>query len=48
MPTAVVTTVIALEFDLEPAFVTSVVVASTLISPFTLTFVIAWLQGVAP
>ena len=48
MPTAVVTTVIALEFDLEPSFVTSVVIASTLISPFTLTFVIAWLQGVAP
>ena len=48
MPTAVVTTVIALEFDLEPSFVTSVVVASTVISPFTLTFVIAWLQGIAP
>jgi hypothetical protein len=45
MPTAVVTTVIALEFDLEPTFVTSVVVASTLISPFTIAFVISRLQG---
>lgn len=48
MPTAVVTTVIALEFDLEPAFVTSVVVVSTLLSPLTLTVVIAWLQGMTP
>jgi len=44
MPTAVVTTVIALEFDVEPAFVTSVVIASTAISPLTLTVIIAWLQ----
>jgi predicted permease len=44
MPTAVVTTIIALEFDVEPAFVTSVVVATTLISPFTLTLLIAYLQ----
>ena len=46
MPTAVVTTVIALEFDVEPAFVTSVVIASTLVSPFTLTMIIAALQQV--
>lgn len=46
MPTAVVTTVLALEFDLEPAFVTSVVVSTTLLSPFTLTLIIAWLQHI--
>ena len=44
MPTAVVTTVLALEFDVEPAFVTSTVVAATLASPFTLTLLIAWLK----
>ena len=44
MPTAVVTTVLALEFELEPDFVTSVVVATTAISPFTLTLLIAYLQ----
>jgi predicted permease len=46
MPTAVVTTIIALEFDAEPAFVTSVVVATTAVSPFTLTMLIAYLQQV--
>jgi len=46
MPAAVVTTVIALEYDLEPSFVTSVVVATTVISPFTLTLLIAYLQRV--
>ena len=45
MPTAVVTTVLALEFDVDPAFVTSVVVASTAISPLTLTLLIAYLQN---
>jgi predicted permease len=44
MPTAVVTTIIALEYDAEPAFVTSVVVATTALSPFTLTLLIAYLQ----
>lgn len=44
MPAAVVTTVLALEFDLEAAFVTSVVVATTLVSPFTVTALIAYLQ----
>lgn len=46
MPTAVVTTVIALEFDVEPALVTGVVIASTLMSPLTLTMIIAALQQV--
>jgi predicted permease len=47
MPTAVVTTIIALEYDAEPAFVTSVVVATTALSPLTLTLLIAYLQRVS-
>jgi predicted permease len=41
MPTAVTTTVLAIEFDAKPEFVTSVVFLSTLISPVTLTPIIA-------
>lgn len=44
MPSAVVTTVLALEFDLDAGFSTSVVMFSTLLSPFTLVFLIAYLQ----
>jgi predicted permease len=44
MPVAVVTTILALEFDVAPAFVTSVVFASTVLSPLTLTPLIAYLQ----
>lgn len=44
MPAAVVTTILALEFDVVPAFVTSVVFISTALSPFTLTALIAYLQ----
>jgi hypothetical protein len=44
MPAAVVTTIVALEFEVAPSFVTSVVFVSTLLSPLTLTAVIAWLQ----
>ena len=44
MPAAVVTTILALEFDVAPTFVTSVVFATTVISPFTLTALIAYLQ----
>jgi len=44
MPGAVVTTVLALEFDVAPAFVTSVVFLTTLLSPLTLTALIAYLQ----
>jgi predicted permease len=44
MPTAVVTTVLALEFDVEPSFVTNVVVVTTALSPLTLTLLIAFLQ----
>ena len=44
MPVAVVTTILALEFDVAPAFVTSAVFASTLLSPLTLTPLIAYLR----
>jgi predicted permease len=44
MPAAVVTTVLALEFDLDAGFSTSVVMFSTLLNPFTLVFLIAYLQ----
>ncbi|MCA9991504.1 MAG: AEC family transporter [Ardenticatenaceae bacterium] len=36
MPTAVITTVLATEFDVDPPLVTSIVVLSTLLSPITL------------
>ena len=44
MPSAVITTILALEFDASPDFVTSVVCVSTLLSPLTITFLIAYLQ----
>jgi hypothetical protein len=44
MPSAVITTVLAVEFDLDHSFVTSVVFVSTLLSPFTLVLLIAYLQ----
>ncbi len=44
MPTAVVTTILAVEFDVEPAFVTNTVFITTLLSPLTLTPLIAFLQ----
>ena len=37
MPTAVLSTILATEYDAEPAFVTTAVFASTLLSPLTLT-----------
>jgi len=43
MPSAVVCTILATEYDLEPEFVTSVVVVSTLLSPLTLTPLLAYL-----
>jgi predicted permease len=45
MPVAVVTTILALEFEIAPAFVTSAVFVSTLLSPLTLTPLIAYLGG---
>lgn len=47
MPTAVITTILALEFDVAPNFVTSVVVFATLLSPVTVTLLIAFLQRYA-
>ena len=44
MPVAVATTILALEFDLSPDFVTGAVFLSTILSPFTLTPLIAYLQ----
>jgi predicted permease len=44
MPVAVATTILAVEFQVEPAFVTSVVFLSTILSPLTLTPLIALLQ----
>ena len=44
MPTAVITTMLALEFGGAINFVTSAVCAATLLSPFTLTWIIAHLQ----
>jgi hypothetical protein len=44
MPVAVVTTILAVEFEVEPTFVTSVVFLSTILSPLTLTPLIALLK----
>jgi predicted permease len=43
MPTAVLTTVLATEFDAYPSFVTSVVFITTILSPLTLTPLLAYL-----
>ncbi|MFO7695160.1 MAG: AEC family transporter [Vicinamibacterales bacterium] len=45
MPSAVITTIVALEFDIAPAFVASVVVVTTLASPVTVSILIALLQS---
>jgi malate permease and related proteins len=45
MPVAVVTTILALEYDMAPAFVTSTVLLSTILSPLTLTPLIAYLRS---
>lgn len=44
MPVAVSTTILALEFDVEPDFVTGAVFVSTILSPFTLAPLIAYLK----
>jgi hypothetical protein len=44
MPVAVITTILALEYDLAPEFVTSAVFVSTVASPLTLTPLIAYLR----
>jgi len=43
MPAAVVTTVLAVEYDLDAPLVTGTVVFTTLLSPLTLTPIIAYL-----
>ncbi len=43
MPAAVMTTVLASEFDVEPAFMTAVVFTTTILSPLTLTPLLAYL-----
>jgi len=43
MPAAVLNTILAVEYDVEPAFVTAVVFVSTLVSPLTVTAVFALL-----
>ena len=43
MPTAVLTTVIATEYDVDPEFVTGVVLVTTIISPLTLTPLLVFL-----
>jgi hypothetical protein len=45
MPSAVLSTIIAIEFGVEPGFVTGAVLATTLLSPLTLTPLIALLGG---
>ncbi|HSO26787.1 MAG TPA: AEC family transporter, partial [Anaerolineales bacterium] len=45
MPTAVLTTVLATEYDAEPALVTATVFSTTLLSALTLTPVLALLGG---
>jgi predicted permease len=44
MPTAVITTILATEFDVRPGLVTSTVVLSTLLSAITLPLVITLLS----
>jgi predicted permease len=44
MPSAVITTILAVEFDVAPTLVTNVVFVTTVISPLTLTFLIAYLR----
>jgi len=45
MPSAVLTTVIATEYNSEPSFVTAAVFMSTVLSPLTLTPLLAYLGG---
>jgi predicted permease len=44
MPSAVLTTILALEYDVAPSFVTACVLTSTLASPITVTLLIAALR----
>lgn len=44
MPSAVLTTILALEFEVAPSFVTACVTLSTMVSPISVTLLIAMLQ----
>ena len=43
MPTAVITTILAIEYELDAQMVTGTVILTTLLSPLTLTPLIAYL-----
>jgi predicted permease len=43
MPTAIISIILASEYDIEPEFVTMAVVTTTLLSPLTLTPLLAYL-----
>jgi len=45
LPTAVMTTILATEYNLEPSLVTAIVFTSTVLSPITLTPVLFFLSG---
>jgi len=45
MPTAVMTTILATEFDAKPALVSTIVTVTTVLSPLTLTPLLAYLGG---
>jgi hypothetical protein len=45
LPTAVMTTILATEYNLEPSLVTAIVFTSTVLSPLTLTPVLFFLMG---
>jgi len=45
MPTAVMTTILSTEFDVDPSLVSTIVTLTTLLSPLTLTPLIAYLGG---
>ena len=44
MPVAVSTTILAIQYDIDPEMVTSSVFLSTILSPLTLVPLIAWLS----
>jgi predicted permease len=46
-PTAVMTSILATEFDAEPALVSTIIAATTILSPLTLTPLMAFLGGTA-
>ncbi len=45
MPTAVISIILATEYDVEPEYVTSVVFVTTVLCPFTLTPLLSWLRA---